>query len=200
MTDGGQWLWVHTALLEGPDGRETAAFVIDERTYPDQETARAAVREAFDALQIRGIAAQFETVLVSPHEPAPPLPSWAEYRLGLDGERPHPPRPRTLLRVELSGDLDRDRLDRLQAGLGMRRSGRLSQDWSDSFGERILAGEGDSQTSMRLRRRSPLAWTVTVSARGAAPSGAEVEQWRDEVLAAAAGAGLVVGEVEVGSF
>jgi hypothetical protein len=201
MTDGGQRLWLHTALLEAPDGTRTAAFAVDERAYPDPEAARAAVREAFDALQLRGVAAEFEAVRVRAGDPASPLPGWSEYRRRLDGGGARPAaRPGVLLRVSLSGELDRERLDGLQDALGMRRSGRLSDDASDMFGYRVLAEDAGSGsvTTMRLQRQAARAWTVTVSAQGPAPSGAEVERWRDAVFAAASGAGLSVGEVWAG--
>jgi hypothetical protein len=63
-SDRPQRFWLHTALLQAPDGTLSPAFVIDERAYPDQAAARADLNEAFGTLQRAGVPAQFEAVSV----------------------------------------------------------------------------------------------------------------------------------------
>jgi hypothetical protein len=75
-SDPPQRFWLHTALLQAPDGTLSPAFVIDERAYPDQAAARADLNEAFGALQRAGVPAQFEAVSV---------------RAGMAGGRVEPP-------------------------------------------------------------------------------------------------------------
>jgi hypothetical protein len=199
MTDGDRRFWLHTAFLEASDGTSAPAFVVDERDYPDREAARAALREAFDALQLRGVAAEFEAVLVRPGEPAVPLPSWSEYQAdgsGTDRRAAAGPASRSgvCLRVALGGELDRERLGGLQEALGMRRGGRLSDDAAEIFGLRVL-GEDENAPTMRLHRGAARTWTVTVSSRGDQPSAQRVGRWREQIVAAATAAGLTVGEV-----
>lgn len=200
MTDGDKprRFWLHTALLKAPDGTLSPAFVIDERAYPDPAAARAALNEAFDALQRDGVAAEFEAVIVRPGEPTSPLPAWREYLAnGIDAGRRAPARSGGSLRVSLTGALDRDRLNSLQDALGMRRGGRLDDDSFDrQFGYRVLSEDGDSWTAMRLHRKAARAWQVTVSShQGATSSAEQVESWRDQIVAAATAAGLAVGEI-----
>lgn len=197
MTDGDKprRFFVHTALLEAPDGRLAPAFVIDERAYPDRETARAAVNEAFAALQRDGVAAQFEAFMVHTGEPASPLPTWEEYRdKGTGGGRRDP-----AMRVPLSGVLDRERLDSLQDALGMRRGGRLDDDSFDrQFGYLVVHEDGAAWTAMRLHRKAERAWQVTVSShQGDLVPDEQVAQWRDQIVAAATAAGLAVGEIQM---
>jgi hypothetical protein len=202
VTDGDKEprLWYHVALLEAPDGRLSPAFVIDERTYPNPETARAAVDEAFATLQREGIAAEFETVLLQhPGEHGWPAPSWLEYRTRFDPWRPAPRRDGRILTVALGGMLDRERVNGLQDALGMRRCGRLDDDSFDrSFGDRILSRDGDSWTQMRLHRHAERKWSASVSTHNAElPSAEQVALWRDQIVAAATAAGLSVGEIRV---
>lgn len=202
MTDGGkpQRFWLHTALLEATDGKLTPAFVIDERAYPDREAARAEVNEAFAALQRDGIAAQLETVLLHPGEPAPPLPSWQEYR---DSRSSTGRSERATfggsLRVSLSGALDRERLSSLQDALGMRRGGRLDDDSFDSqLGYRVLLEDGAGWMAMRLHRNAARGWHVAVSShQGATCPAEQLALWRDQIVAAATAAGLTVGEIRM---
>ena len=64
-------------LRTGADGT-APAFVIDGRDYTDDEAVMAAVEEAWDALEARGMVAEFET---RPADERPAwLPTWHEYR------------------------------------------------------------------------------------------------------------------------
>jgi hypothetical protein len=201
VTDGDQRQrqWLHTALLEGPDGRLAPAFEIDERNYPSPEAARAAVSEAFDTLQREGIAAEFETTLLHPGEPGLPIPSWPEYRTRFAQWRRAPARRPRMLQVWLAGEMDRERVNGLQDALGLRRAGRMDDDsWDTPFGDLILSRDGDSWTVMHLHRHGPRKWSVSVLVhQGDLPSAEQVALWRDQIAAAATAAGLRVGEIWV---
>lgn len=77
---GPDTLWVCIAHQRRPDGGLDAVFIIDARTYPDAQTARAACDEAGTELDQRLIPAEFEYITVRADEPAPQLPTWPEYR------------------------------------------------------------------------------------------------------------------------
>jgi len=62
------------------NGRQRALFVIDGRDYHDGRAVRAAVAEAFNALQERHVRAEMETRQVRPSTPAPDLPTWERFR------------------------------------------------------------------------------------------------------------------------
>jgi hypothetical protein len=185
VTDGDQRQrqWLHTALLEGPDGRLAPAFEIDERNYPSPEAARAAVSEAFDTLQRERIAAEFETVLLHPGDPGSGRPSWTQYRTRFAQWRREPARRPRMLQVWLAGEMDRERVNGLQDALGLRRAGRM---------------DGDSWTVMHLHRHGQRKWSVSVLVhKGDLPSAEQVALWRDQIVAAATAAGLGVGEIWV---
>lgn len=86
MTDANHaWVWI--GHVTGSDGDRAAAFVIDERHYPDAESAQAAVTAAAERLRRRGTAHELEHVRVGPDEPAQSLPSWTDYEQTLpDGD------------------------------------------------------------------------------------------------------------------
>jgi len=197
-SDRPQRFWLHTALLQAPDGTLSPAFVIDERAYPDQAAARADLNEAFGTLQRAGVAAQFEAVSVHAGEPSSPLPAWSEYRVnGSGADRQEPAKFGGSLRVSLTGALDRERLNSLQDALGMRRGGRLDDDSFDSqLGYRVLSEDGDAWTAMRLHRKGARAWLVAVSSQqGGTHSAEQVAEWRDQIVAAATAAGLGVDKI-----
>ncbi len=62
------------------NGRQRALFVIDGRGYHDGCAVRAAVAEAFNALQERHVRAEMETRQARPSTPAPDLPTWDRFR------------------------------------------------------------------------------------------------------------------------
>jgi len=74
---------VHVRAGSASDGL-APAFVIDGRDYPDDDAVLAAVDEAWDALEGRGLVAEFET---RPAAERPGwLPTWEAYRDEVLGE------------------------------------------------------------------------------------------------------------------
>lgn len=85
MTENHAWIWI--GHVTTGDGDAVAAFVIDERHYPDADAAQATVTAAAEDLRRRGLAHELEHVRVRADEPAQPLPTWTEYRETLpDGD------------------------------------------------------------------------------------------------------------------
>lgn len=81
MSDTNQaWMWIGHVTT---DGETAAAFVIDERQYPDTDAAQAALNAAAAELRQRRIPHELEHVRVRADAPAEPLPSWQEYRATL---------------------------------------------------------------------------------------------------------------------
>lgn len=79
------WIWI--GHVTNAEGDVIAAFVIDERHYPDADAAQATVTAAAEELRRRGLAHELEHVRVGLDEPTQPLPTWTEYRQSLPDGR-----------------------------------------------------------------------------------------------------------------
>jgi hypothetical protein len=78
---------IHVAYIRGSDGTLRPAFVIDGRTYGDEQAMKRDLDEAWDVLRRRRLVAEFETRPAEGEEQLAWLPSWPEYRddtLGAD--------------------------------------------------------------------------------------------------------------------
>lgn len=74
---GHAWIWI--VHIRSADGEKHAAFVIDERDYPNSATAQGAIDQMSIELERQSLSANYEHIRVRLDEPAPDLPTWSEY-------------------------------------------------------------------------------------------------------------------------
>ncbi|MFE6862791.1 hypothetical protein [Nocardia sp. NPDC057668] len=107
-----------------------------------------------------------------------------------------PLRPR--LRMIMSGELDRTRLDRLREALGLARKGRLTDREDEHFGYRDVSENQDRSLSLDLWRVSDAEWSLRISAAADVDlSDAEITRWQSVIAAAADANGLEISSVKV---
>lgn len=87
MTEAGEPERVWTCFENVGDEEYVVGFVVDARKYSDPAQARAALEEAVDEIDRRGIPGEYETRYARPGEPPSDLPRWPEYKSRLDADR-----------------------------------------------------------------------------------------------------------------
>ncbi|MFD8492000.1 hypothetical protein [Amycolatopsis sp. NPDC059657] len=100
-----------------------------------------------------------------------------------------PPR-KQLFRLTFTGALDRARLKALQQKLRLSDDGDLTDDEDTEFGETYLPHGPAYRPQLWLSRADTERWTFGVSNEGIRPPEEHLQQWRDQVTAAATEAGL----------
>jgi hypothetical protein len=97
--------------------------------------------------------------------------------------------------VQLEGQLDQPRLDRLRKLLNLQPQGRLTDTEDASFGRRALRDVADEWLWLDLWRRNETGWSVRLTFTGPRPAHPVVAQCLAEVLGAAAALGLAVTRI-----
>jgi hypothetical protein len=88
-----------------------------------------------------------------------------------------------ILVIDIDGDIDQSGLERLRAHLNLEEQGRLSDDWDQEFGYRIIQPEGEQQTDIGLFRNFDGSWKIQVLAsRQPDPSSDELALLRAELV------------------
>lgn len=96
------------------------------------------------------------------------------------------------LDIYLRGDLGRS-LDAFRERLGLRKRGRLSDDWDDLFGSRDLRPADRGRMWLHLSRlEDPDEWSVSLAFQGEPMAVDDLERLRADILAAAAEVGVTV--------
>ena len=81
---------IRTCFVSTADGDVVAAFVIDGRHYTDPHDPRRVYEEAVKEMSRRRAGWEWENRIATPTEPVSTLPSWEEYRVGIDEKHPMP--------------------------------------------------------------------------------------------------------------
>jgi hypothetical protein len=100
------------------------------------------------------------------------------------------------LLLNLSGELDHDRLEQLRDTLGLSRRGRLHDPDDMQFGSRELGAGGDTSVLAKLWRDGEDQWSISVEVMpDALIDSTDVDQWQEMLETAARSVGLDVVEV-----
>ena len=81
---------IRTCFISTPDGDVVAAFAIDGRRYTDPREVRRIYEEAGEEMARRWASWEWENRRASAAEPFSTLPSWEEYRVGIEEKHPVP--------------------------------------------------------------------------------------------------------------
>ena len=69
-----------------------------------------------------------------------------------------------ILKIDVHGDIDQSGLERLRAHLNLKKQGRLTDDWDETFGKRSFETIAGESVKVALYRHSEDgSWTVNVS-------------------------------------
>ena len=69
-----------------------------------------------------------------------------------------------ILVVDIDGTVDQPGLERLRTHLNLKKQGRLTDDWDEEFGYRIIEEVGGQRLNIGLFRHSDESWTISVLA------------------------------------
>ncbi|MGW6278192.1 hypothetical protein [Kribbella sp. NPDC055071] len=95
------------------------------------------------------------------------------------------------LQVDLEGDMLGDsRLELLRDRLGLRKRGRLSDDWDVIFGHRDLRPGSAERLWLDLTRDADTSWSLLVSYESEPLSAAELQDLRQQIISTASELGL----------
>lgn len=95
-----------------------------------------------------------------------------------------------ILVIDLHERVDQANLEALRSHLNLTKQGRLSDDWDQAFGYRIIHQPSGERTIVHLYRQSDESWVVSVSTDGSPPSTSELSQLREELIHGITAAGL----------
>jgi hypothetical protein len=91
--------------------------------------------------------------------------------------------------VSISGDLG-GRLNNFRERLQLTKRGRLSDEWDEEFGYRIIRAGDEGLVRLDLDRYADDEWEVSLAYEKEPLPGVEVEELLDEIFAAAAAVGV----------
>jgi hypothetical protein len=96
-----------------------------------------------------------------------------------------------VIKIDIHGDVDQTGLERLRTHVGLKKQGRLTDDWDETFGKRIIRYPDGRSTKVALYRHSTDgSWTVNVSTTEPDPSDDEVTELRTELVRGITAAGF----------
>lgn len=96
-----------------------------------------------------------------------------------------------VLVVDIAGQVDQSGLNRIRENLNLRKQGRLTDDWDQTFGRRIIEQSDGQQVKITLFRNFDESWKIQVSAtEGFDLTSGAVAALKDEVLAGITAAGF----------
>lgn len=94
-----------------------------------------------------------------------------------------------VLVTDIDGDVDQSGLESLRAHLNLKKQGRLTDDWDQEFGYRIIEAASGQRTKIGLFRESDGSWLVDASTSGSDVSNDEIALLRAELVQGIAAAG-----------
>lgn len=95
-----------------------------------------------------------------------------------------------LIVIDIDGDVDQSSLDRLRKHLTLDRRGRLTDDWDQDFGHRVVAVPGGPRLNIGLYREFDGSWLIQVQTRETSVSDDEIAKLREELVASITAAGF----------
>ena len=95
--------------------------------------------------------------------------------------------------VDIEGEVDQSGLERLRSSLNLTKQGRLTDDWDQTFGHRIVDSAQGQRIRIGLFREFDGSWFVQITARPTPVSDDEIIALRTELEIAITAAGFVVG-------
>jgi hypothetical protein len=87
-----------------------------------------------------------------------------------------------ILMIDIDGDIDQSGLDRLRTHLNLKKQGRLTDDWDQEFGYRIIQHAGGQRINIGLSRELDRSWLVDASASDPNVSSDELALLRAELI------------------
>jgi hypothetical protein len=97
---------------------------------------------------------------------------------------------RLILKIDIHGEIDQAGLDRLRIHLKLKKQGRLTDDWDETFGKSQIQFHDGRIAKVALYRHSEDgSWTVNVSAPEPGLSTDELAGLRTELVAGITAAG-----------
>jgi hypothetical protein len=96
-----------------------------------------------------------------------------------------------LLVVHIHGDVDQTGLERLRAHLRLKKQGRLTDNWDETFGKRFIEYPDGRSIKMALfRHANDRSWTVNVSTTDPVSANDDVTELRAELVSDITAAGF----------
>ncbi len=95
-----------------------------------------------------------------------------------------------VLKIDIRGDVDQSGLERLRTHLGLKKQGRLSDDWDQEFGYRKIERATGQHANMGLFRGFDGSWKVQVlDTEKLGPNADEIALLRAELVEGITAAG-----------
>src|SRR5882762_336227 len=95
-----------------------------------------------------------------------------------------------ILVIDIDGDVDQAGLERLRTHLDLKSHGRLTDDWDERFGSRVIRPVSGQRTSISLFRNFDETWVIQVTdTRDANLNTDELEMLRAELVQGITAAG-----------
>jgi hypothetical protein len=96
-----------------------------------------------------------------------------------------------ILKIDIHGDVDQTGLERLRTHLRLRKQGRLTDDWDETFGKRTIKYPDGRSTKITLyRHANDGSWTVNVSTTDPVSADDDVAELRAELVSGITAAGF----------
>jgi hypothetical protein len=96
-----------------------------------------------------------------------------------------------VLVVDIDGDVDQSGLERLRTHLNLKKQGRLTDDWDEEFGYRIIEDASGQRINIGLFRNFDGSWKISVLATSQPdPSNDELAPLRAELVEGVTAAGF----------
>jgi hypothetical protein len=102
------------------------------------------------------------------------------------------------LEIRFRGAVDDSELEILRDRVGLRKHGRLSDDWDAEFGSLVIRPESEGRVRLDLYRDldNDGLWSFSLTFEADPPSAEEILQWEGKIKEAIAAAGLTVESVK----
>lgn len=96
-----------------------------------------------------------------------------------------------VLVIDIDGDVDQSGLERLRTHLKLKKQGRLTDDWDEEFGYRIIEDASGQRFNIGLFRNSDESWKISALATSQPdPDGDDLTLLRTELVEGVAAAGF----------
>jgi hypothetical protein len=96
-----------------------------------------------------------------------------------------------VLVIDIDGDVDQPGLERLRTHLNLKKQGRLTDDWDQEFGYRVIEAANGQRTDVGLWREFDESWKVSVLATSQPdPTNDELAPLRTELVEGITAAGF----------
>jgi hypothetical protein len=96
-----------------------------------------------------------------------------------------------ILKIDIHGDVDQTGLEKLGAHLRLKKRGRLTDDWDETFGKRLIEYPDGRRIQIALfRHANDRSWTVNVSTTDPVFANDDVTKLRAELISDITAAGF----------